>query len=387
MVFQKTLKRLVFFAAAICLVAAAQTGFGKEPATIRVVLASGRSQAVFAVAGTYELVDVRSGALLKKGRNLFSSKVEAVDHGIRIGKKDWPVDQILIKARRKAAIRVNNRLYRGDLIIAREKDGRLLLVNVVELEAYLKGVLVREISPKWPLDAIKAQAVAARTYALYQKEVMKDKLYDVTADVSSQVYGGSGSEKNRTNRAVNFTAGEVLTYDGKVFPTYFHATCGGVTENASELWKTSVEPLAGGRMCSFCASSPHYFWKRALDLKTIQKKLGSRYTLPGDCANLAVKERNPTGRVRTLVLKDQKGRAMEISAKDFRQLVGPDVVRSTNFSITLEQGKVTLSGKGWGHGVGLCQWGALGMSRKGYGYEKILSFYYPGAKLQRLDAS
>ncbi len=368
-------------------VGCARAGFGREPVLLRVALVQGKAQAVIAVVGTYEMTDAQSGAFLKKGRNLGSSKVTATARGIRIGAQEWPRERLYVKVRRKAGLHVNKRPYRGDLLIAKDKDGGLLFINVVDIESYIKGVLVHEISPKWPLAALKAQAVAARTYAFYQKQVRKDKPYDVTADVSSQVYGGSKAEKGRTNRAVNFTAGEVLAYGGKVFPAYFHATCGGVTENASELWQIDIEPLAGGRLCSFCSSSPHFFWKRALDLAAVRKKLGERYTLREDPASLAVKERNPTGRVRALIIKDKAGRTMEISAKDFRQLMGPDAVRSTNFSITLEAGKVVLSGKGWGHGVGLCQWGALGMARRGYDYKKILDFYYPGASLRPLEAS
>ncbi len=386
MVIEKTLRRFVFMAAGLLLaVACAEADFAREPVLIRVALVQGKAQAVIAVVGSYEMADAESGALLKKGRNLGTSRVTATAGGIRIGKEEWPGDRILVKVRRKAGLRVNKRPYRGDLLIAKDANNDLLLVNVLDIESYIKGVLVHEISPKWPLAAIKAQAVAARTYAFYQRRVMKEKLYDVTADVSSQVYGGCKAEKGRTNRAVNFTAGEVLAYDGEVFPAYFHATCGGVTEKAAELWKIDIEPLAGGRLCSFCSNSPHYFWKKALDLKTVCKKLGDRCTLKGEPAGLAIKERNPTGRVRTLVLEDNAGRTMEISAKDFRHLMGSDVVRSTNFSITLEKGKVVLSGKGWGHGVGLCQWGAFGMARQGHDYEKILDFYYPGAVLQSLD--
>ena len=245
--------------------------------------------------------------------------------------------------------------------------------------------MYHEISHQWPIEAIKAQAVAARTYAVYQKEAMKSKNYDLMADTSSQVYGGYGSEKRKTNRAVNFTYGEILRYKGKVFPAYFHATCGGVTENASELWKIDIEPLKGERLCSFCLNSPHYYWKATMDLKTIQKKLGGFYKAKGDLGNIVVAERTSTGRVRTLGLKDEKGESFNISAKDFRSLLGPDFIRSTNFSMILDQDRVIFSGKGWGHGVGLCQWGAYGMSRQGYNYKQILEFYYPGAEIIKIQ--
>ena len=183
----------------------------------------------------------------------------------------------------------------------------------------------------------------------------------------------------------NFTSGEVLTYNGKLFPAYFHATCGGATEDAGELWKIDMIPLKGGRACSFCSDSPHYYWKAELDLKTIIKKLGERYQSKEGLINISIIERTGTGRVRTLELKDAVGKSIIISAKDFRSLLGSDLIRSTNFSIVIEQGHVIFSGKGWGHGVGLCQWGAYGMSNKGYNYKQILDFYYPGAEIVQLS--
>ncbi|MGE5279737.1 MAG: SpoIID/LytB domain-containing protein [Deltaproteobacteria bacterium] len=387
MAFFKALRLTVICCAGLLIAAGAvPAGYGKDLGSIRVALLRSKPQALLAIVGSYELRDAATGALLKKGRNLPASPVALAADGIRIGREEWPQDRLKVHIRRRDGLRIDGRSYRGDLLILRDKDKGLLLVNVVDVEGYLKGVLVHEISSKWPMAALKAQAVAARTYALYQRETMKGKPYDVTADVSSQVYGGSRSEKGRTNRAVNFTAGEVLTYKGKLFPAYFHATCGGMTENASELWNISLAPLAGGRMCSFCSVSPHFFWKTALDRKTIREKLGVLYALKGPLASLAVAERTPTGRVRSLVLKDDAGRSVKISAKDFRQSLGPDRVRSTNFSISVDKDRFVFNGKGWGHGVGLCQWGASGMAHKGYDYEEILVFYYPGAALRRYDA-
>jgi stage II sporulation protein D len=216
---------------------------------------------------------------------------------------------------------------------------------------------------------------------MHQREVMKNKDYDLMADTSSQVYGGFASEKLKTNRAVNFTKDEVLNFNGKLFPAYFHATCGGITEDAGELWRIDLVPLKGGRVCSYCQESPHYYWNASMDLKTIQKKLGISYKLKGILKNIVITERNVTGRVRTLELRDDKNGYLVLSAKDFRALLGPDVIRSTNFTIIMEQDKAIFNGKGWGHGAGLCQWGALGMSKKGYDYKEILAFYYPGSEL------
>jgi stage II sporulation protein D len=312
-----------------------------------------------------------------------SCKVTVTAKGIKIHQTVFDTPSLRIKVRKKAAIILNRKPYRGDIILIRTSGGLLTAVNVLDVESYVKGVLVNEISHTWPIDAIKAQAVAARTYALYQKEISKKKDHDLVADTSSQVYGGFASEKNKANRAVNFTEGVVLLYQGKVFPAYFHATCGGSTERATELWKINVKPLEGGRLCSFCASSPHYDWTRSLDFKSIRKKLGPLCPFSGELSNILVAERNSSGRVRSLELMNEEGASRIISAKDFRQALGPDVIRSLNFTIVVEDSKVIFRGRGWGHGVGLCQWGAFGMSRKGYSYQEILEFYYPGASIEK----
>ncbi len=121
-----------------------------------------------------------------------------------------------------------------------------------------------------------------------------------------------------------------------------------------------------------------------MDFKAIRKKLGPFYTLQGELKNIFVEERNASGRIRSLRLEDGQGGSAVISAKDFRQMMGPDVVRSTNFTLAVEDSKVVFSGKGWGHGVGLCQWGAFGMSRRGYDYKEILAFYYPGSRVAKV---
>jgi stage II sporulation protein D len=358
--------------------------FGKEPLKIRVAVFRGIPEVILAVAGPFEIVDARTQVSLYRGKDLSPAKVTVTPEGLKLKGMVFTTDAFTCLPKKQAAITVNNRHYRGDVSIFKDEGGSILIVNILDLESYIKGVLYHEISHRWPMDAIKAQAVAARTYAVYQKEAMKLKDYDLTADTSSQVYGGYESEKRKTNRAVNFTYGEILRYQGRVFPAYFHATCGGVTENASELWKIDIVPLKGERACSFCLESPHYYWKAPADLKTIQKKMGARYALGGVLKNISVAERNSTGRVRTLELKDEQGASLIISAKDFRAIQGSDVIRSTNFTILLDEGRATFVGKGWGHGVGLCQWGALGMSKKGYTYKQILEFYYPGSEIVKI---
>jgi stage II sporulation protein D len=380
------MKKNLFFFSLIFVFGAVSLSSAKEIARVRVLLAKDVPEIVISVEGPYDIMDVRRNTVMMSGRKGTVSRVVAVKEGLRIKDAIFATDALAIIPKKKAAVTVRNRRYRGDITFFKDPSGKILVVNTVELESYVKGVLYHEISHKWPMDAIKAQAVAVRTYALYQKEVMKNKNYDVTADTSSQVYGGFFAETNKTNRAVNFTKDEVLLYHNKLFPAYFHATCGGITENAAELWKIDMEPLQGGRVCGFCQDSPHYFWKIQTDLNKIQEKLGSLYTLKSPLKNIAVVERNASGRVRSLEFKDALEKTQVIAAKDFRLAFGADQLRSTNFSILFEGDRVIFAGKGWGHGVGLCQWGALGMSKQGLSYVQILEFYYPGARILRLSS-
>lgn len=378
---------IFFLGYLVAALALAPGSFGKEPLKIRVAIGCELKEVFLSVNGLYEIIDARTRVFLKSDRKLSISKVVVVPDGLKIKDKVFYTDAITIIQKKSASLVVNNRVYRGDVSIFKENSGRFLVVNILDLESYVKGVLCHEISHKWPLDAIKAQAVAVRTYAIYQKEMMKMKNYDLKADTSSQVYGGKSSEMHKTNRAVNFTHGEILNFSGRIFPTFFHATCGGTTENAGELWKISKEsePLKGGRLCSFCLESPHYYWKVTMDLKTLERKLAGVYKTDEALKNIVVSERNGMGRIRALELKSSGNASFIISAKDFRQLVGPDVLRSTNFTMGIESDRVTFTGKGWGHGVGLCQWGAYGMSKKGYDYKQILEFYYPGSELVKIQ--
>jgi stage II sporulation protein D len=356
----------------------------KELIVVRVAVLKDRQEVTLSVSGPYDIIDIRKNKVIFHGKDSASFSVSCVKEGLKVKNTVYAVDAVRIDPQKKISVTVNKRRYRGDISIFKDETCKLCVVNTLDLESYVKGVLYHEISHKWPMDAIKAQAVAVRTYAMYQKEVMKNKNYDVAADTSSQVYGGYFAETSKTNRAVNFTNGEVLLYRNKLFPAFFHATCGGMTENAAELWKLDIEPLSGGRVCGFCSESPHYFWKTQMDLKVIQEKLENRHSLEGALINIRVFERNPTGRVRALELEGDLLNKLVIPAKEFRSLLGPDILRSTNFSIILEDERVVFVGKGWGHGVGLCQWGAFGMSKKGSSYKQILEFYYPGAVIMRL---
>jgi stage II sporulation protein D len=216
-----------------------------------------------------------------------------------------------------------------------------------------------------------------------QESASKD--FDVTSDIYSQVYGGGVSERSRTNRAVEETRGRILTYQGKIFPAYFHATCAGHTEDASLLWDIDIAPLKG-TACGFCAGSPHFDWHMVLSLEEIKDVLAKTGRLKqSGISDAAIMSRDGSGRVATLRFVTDKGDNIDISGKDFRNMIGPNIIRSTNFKLEVVERDAIFTGSGWGHGVGLCQWGAYFMAKQGWPVERILRHYYPGSELSGIN--
>lgn len=319
---------------------------------------------------------------LFQGKRLRSAMVVPTDTGIKIGNQEFKICCIKIVPEKDGVIYVNDRRFRGEINIIRNQNLKLLVVNSLDLEDYVRGVLYHEVSHLWPLEAIKAQAVATRTFALYQEKLNKDKDFDLTSDIYSQVYGGKTSEKYRTNQAVDKTKGEVLYFKGEILPAFFSATCAGHTEDAKNLWKIDLPPLKGV-VCDFCIDSPHRNWRRNFRLKNIEEKLRKADFDISDIKNIEVLQRNSSGRVETLKITSRDGSSVTISGKEFRQIIGPNEIKSNNYEIKMRGYYVDFVGFGWGHGVGLCQWGAKSMAEKGYSYIQILKFYYPGAEIKK----
>jgi stage II sporulation protein D len=203
--------------------------------------------------------------------------------------------------------------------------------------------------------------------------------FDATSDIYSQVYGGKTSERARTNKAVEETKGMVLTYKGNIFPTYYHATCAGKTEDASILWDIDIAPLKG-ITCNFCKDSPHFRWHAVLPLGEIEDKINRAGYKIKNIKDILILNRDASSRITNLqIITNQNDK--EISAKDFRNAIGPNLIRSTNFNLRVVNRDAVFEGLGWGHGVGMCQWGAYFMAKQGYTFEQILQYYYPGCQL------
>jgi stage II sporulation protein D len=351
--------------------------------TLRVLILDNKDAISLAAKGAYRIYSISSDKLLTGGY-ILHTRVKSGEQGIMFGARELKFSKMRITVPSSSFLYVGGRAFRGAVDIIRKDNMRLMVINRVPLEEYLYGVLYNEISHRWPIEAIKAQAIVARTFAVYQAGQNKLQDYDLTSDIYSQVYSGAASERWSTTRAVKLTTGRLLTYQGGIFPAYYHATCGGFTEDASNLWNIDLQPLKGVE-CVFCKDSPHYKWVKNIPLSEIEKRLNDNGYKSGRIKSIAVLSRNKSGRAEKIEIKDDAGVSYILTAKEFRQMIGPNDVRSTIFEPSIKNDKLVLGGTGWGHGVGMCQWGAKGMAERGKKCDEIIRYYYPGTEITTID--
>jgi len=355
-----------------------------ETIIVRVSIMDDKDSVYLSVKDAYKICAINSDRVLMEGPRL-ATNVSVTKDGIMIGAKEFKMGGIKVKAEGKAKIYVGGRIFRGDVDIVRKENGKLMVINRIALDDYLYGVLYHEVSHRWPMEILKAQAIVARTFALYQARQNKLQPFDLRNDIYSQVYGGSTSERWSTTMAVDVTKGKVLIYNGDLLPAYYHATCAGSTEDASNLWKVDMAPLKGGVACIYCGKSPHYKWKKEIPLWVLEESLRKNGYKMGKIASVTVISKNKSGRVDKMEIKDGAGVSVVLTGKDFRQIVGPNELRSTKFEASIKYGSLIIDGHGWGHGVGMCQWGAFGMASQGKKAGEILTFYYPGSEITTID--
>ena len=272
-------------------------------------------------------------------------------------------------------VRYAGRAYRGVLRLVARGDS-VLVVNVVDLESYLRGVVPAEMQASWPLDALRAQAVAARTYVLARGS--PGAPYDVCATSDSQVYGGVRLEHPRSDQAVADTAGQVLTYGGSFARTYYHADSGGVIASSAEVWGASIPYLSAFQ--DVPSNGPHSHWEVRLEPAVIGAHLSAAGFHVGNVHQVRVLATSESGRVERLEVSGSSGSVL-LGTSDARVQVRAWGLKSTRFHMV---GDLTIRGGGWGHGVGMSQYGARALAIAGYGYGQILAFYYPETQLQRL---
>jgi stage II sporulation protein D len=354
----------------ICL-AAAGSSAAPRPETIRVALFKGVE--TLRIDGTGVLFTDAGGLPLRLEMPL---ELKRTRDGISVNGR--PVSGLIASA--PVRVTVNGKGYRG-LLEVTALDRGLLVVNELPLEEYLIGLINCEISSAWPMEAVKAQAVIARSYAIYQKLARRGAPYQLESSVMDQVYEGCDVEDSRAARGVQETAGEVLSYEGKVIQAFYHSNCAGHTESAERVWGQPVAYLRGVP-CQYCQQANPLKWEQTIPLRKVEALLkGAGYQVAG-LRELKVQGRNDSGRVQDVAVYSARGRTL-VPSVAFRKALGYGVVKSTNFELRMSGDDCIVTGTGSGHGVGLCQWGAKQRAGDGFSYREILSYYYPGVTLTK----
>ncbi len=435
-------------------------------ATISVGISTGESSSSFSAGkGSFNI----SGASGEKFSFKSAIKISAGSGGTIVAGSKTMKLPVTIKS--QSMIQWNGRPYRGYMRLV--QDGRgFAVVNVIDVEDYLKGVLKMEVNPAWPMEVLKAQAVIARTYALRNRNKHGSAGYDICATSHCQVYRGVNAEDPILTRAVDFTRGMVLKYQGTIAATFYHSDSGGHTADVSTVW-SSVIPYLMGKPEPIAYESPYSNWQVRIPLSEIQRVLFARGVNVGNLSSIEIASVDGAGRAEMITVSGSSG-SVTLKSSQFRTFMGPDRIKSTFFRIgeavpnlktTVPQNPapssaaqdpdniplsprdeqllisltkngvfnseelmdmlikpqkrgyylrvalerqsgcsnesslpkpqqppsrssgntVVFTGRGWGHGVGLSQWGAKSLSEAGWGFDKILQHYFPGTRLEKIS--
>lgn len=254
-------------------------------------------------------------------------------------------------------------------------DKGLYIINEIPLEEYIKGVVAAEVGSSWDIEALKAQAVVARTFAVYQRyNSPKEVPYNLTSTVLDQAYKGSNVSPNIA-RAVDETKGEILTYEGTPIVAFYHSTSGGMTEDPGAVFGKELPYLKPVK--TSCELSPYYMWEKIIPVAEIEKALDIQ-----GINEINIDSYTVSGRAKEIRITLEKG-PYPVLATELRKKLGWDRLPSTLIiSISRNNSLMVFEGRGYGHGVGMCQWSALQMAKDGKTYREILSYFYPGTVIQ-----
>ncbi|MBT9312094.1 SpoIID/LytB domain-containing protein [Leptothoe kymatousa] len=268
---------------------------------------------------------------------------------------------------------IGDRWYRGRVELVPGEDG-VTAINHVDIDDYLYSVVGSEMPTSWPQEALRSQAVAARSYAVYHRGKARGRSFDLNSTQSSQVYKGINGEAGSTRSAVDATEGKVLTHAGRVIEAVFHSSSGGHTENSEHVWSKAVPYLKG--VPDFDQNAPVYSWRSEFSLEEVGDLIG----YPGTIEAVEVLSRSPQGRAKRMNIMGDEG-TLTITGNTFRNKLK---LRSTKFDLAVNPEGITVSGNGFGHGIGMSQWGARGMAERGHEHDEILTHFYKGTRLGSL---
>ncbi len=289
------------------------------------------------------------------------------------------------RLRSERPIRLNGRDYSSPLDVVRSGEG-LAVVNEVPLEDYVVGVVRAEASEKWPPEMLRAQATVARTYAAHHRLLAAGKPFHILASIAHQQYAGRVPPTSPIWTAVRDTAGQVLLWEGEVFPAFYHTESGGYTEDPRSVFAARNMPGLRPVRCDFSFGSPHFYWSLDLRLTELSETLRRHGIDSGTISAIDVTERTPSLRASVVTVRGDRG-TIPLRGNDFRRMLGYDTFKSTLFAVALDGEWARFTGRGYGHGVGMCQWGAKGMAEQGYSARQILEYFYPGTTLGSLHGS
>ena len=365
---------------AACAAPSARKADGQTPSrpetTVRVLLAEKQKTASFKHSGLLYIY-TKDRSKRYKISNAGTLSARALGGGkVQAGTLQSAQPVILEPAPGKT-ITFNGNAYAGKMYLV--PDGSYFhIVEYVPLETYLYGVLPYEMSYTWPAEALKAQAVAARTFTLKSMETTGKRYFDLYNDVRSQVYKGTGKVYPSVKTAVDKTRGQILTFEGKLFYTYYHGNCGGATDSVTS-WSPgakAIKPLSGAK-CGYDKHAKNYSWQQTVPRAKAESYAAS-LGLKGKLKSIKVARKTKTGRATNITVRTQKG-SKTVACGNFRSAFGLKSCKITKLS--LRKKDVLFKGRGSGHGVGMCQDGANGMAKAGKNYKDILKKYYPGAKI------
>ena len=390
-------------------------GIGAGP-RVRVALALDGRPPMLGATGDWRLYDGGGRSVLVRARAGERWRVERRGSRMRVVRADgtaspWRAGPVVASpASAGVLVRLGERRYRGDLVVSATDSG-LLVVNHLALEDYLRGVVPLEIGGTRPASdraAVEAQAVAARSYTISRLTSAR-RGWDLQATVADQVYGGAEAERPASDAAVRATRGLVLLYGGRVVGNApYHSTCGGSTAATSESWWRSrdepylqrVSDRIPGTDRYYCDGAPRFQWTESWTgarLNALVNRYLEAYAAvpaggPGAVRAVSVDGRTPSGRIAALTVTTEQG-SYAVRGDDVRRLLrtaGGEILNSTYFSVDgMVVGRdgrlaqLTLRGTGYGHGIGMCQWGAIGRARAGQDFRTILRSYYPGTTVGR----
>jgi stage II sporulation protein D len=307
-------------------------------------------------------------------------RVKLADGGVEV--KDRRAAGVRLIPVDGGALRVGTREYPGALEIAPAAGG-LVAINELPLEEYVAGAVRAEAGDRMPLEMLKAQAIVARTYAAYHRQLNAAKPYHIVASTANQQYLGRVSADSLARTAVKETEGQVLLWQGRLFPAFYHTDSGGHTEDPRAVFAASNMPALKPVRVEFPSGSPWQQWRLDMPLSELGASLVRAGISIGRIVSVEVLERSVSLRVSQIAIRGLTG-SVVLRGNDLRRLVGYDTLKSTLFAVAVVDHVARFAGRGYGHGVGLDQWSAKTMAELGYDAPRIVAYYYPGAVLSRL---